>query len=100
MFISFASTIEGQFEFITRRWASSLVQPGFGGHDPIMGRRDERGDRKRFVECPDDRATRTLELGNEWVVPTGGGYLFAPPISAVVSVLGAKRRARRRGKSG
>lgn len=28
-------------------------------------------------------------LDTEWVIPTGGGYFFAPAISAVRDVLGA-----------
>ncbi|MDP8908737.1 MAG: Dyp-type peroxidase, partial [Chloroflexota bacterium] len=35
MFISFASTIEDQFEFVSRRWANSSLQPSLGGHDAI-----------------------------------------------------------------
>jgi Dyp-type peroxidase family len=65
LFVAFAATIEDQFEFITRRWANSALHPRFGGRDPIIG------------------------LDREFVTPTGGGYFFAPPISAIADVLGA-----------
>jgi Dyp-type peroxidase family len=89
MFVSYASTIEDQFEFLTRRWANSPVQPNFGGHDPLAGQRDQRGDRKRFIDFPGPEGGIRLDIEDEWVTPTGGGYFFAPPISAIADVLGA-----------
>ena len=45
MFVAFAATIEDQFEFITRKWVNSTLHPRGGGHDPIIGQADRRGDR-------------------------------------------------------
>jgi Dyp-type peroxidase family len=89
MFVSYAGTIEDQFEFLTRRWANSPVQPNLGGHDPIVGQRDQRGDRTRFIDFPSAGGTLRLETDNEWVMPSGGGYFFAPPIGAIAEVLAA-----------
>ncbi len=89
MFICYGSTIEDQFEFLTRRWANSPLQPNFGGHDPIIGQRDERGDRERYVDFPTAAGIRRIELKNEWIIPTGGGSFFAPPLAAIAGVLGA-----------
>jgi Dyp-type peroxidase family len=89
MFICYASTIEDQFEILTRRWADSPFQPNFGGHDPIIGQRDEGGIRTRFIDFPTAAGPRRIRIKNEWVIPTGGGYFFSPPIAAIAGVLGA-----------
>lgn len=89
MFICYGSTIEDQFELLTRRWVNSTVQPNFGGHDPIIGQRDERGARSRFIDFPTATGLRRIRLKDEWVIPTGGGYFFSPPIEAIAGVLGA-----------
>jgi Dyp-type peroxidase family len=89
MFLCYASTIENQFEFLTRRWVNSPIQPNFGGHDPIIGQRDTRGNRTRFIDVPTAGGVRRVRIRNEWVTPTGGGYFFAPPIEAIAGVLGA-----------
>ncbi len=63
LFAAYGATIEDQFEFITRRWINSALHPRSGGRDPLIG------------------------ADRPWVTPTGGGYFFAPPISAITDVL-------------
>ena len=87
MFLCYGATIEDQFEFIARRWSNSAIHPNFGGHDPVIGQQDRRGDRARFIDMPTGSGTVRLPINSEWVTPTGGGYFFAPPIAAVSGVL-------------
>ncbi|HEX8734539.1 MAG TPA: Dyp-type peroxidase [Pyrinomonadaceae bacterium] len=89
MFICYQSSIEDQFEFLTRRWANSKTQPNIGGHDPIIGQEGSQGSRERFIDVPQDGSTKRVSIDTEFVIPTGGGYFFAPPISAIADVLGS-----------
>ena len=89
MFVCYGATIEEQFEFLTRRWSDSPTRPNSGGHDPIIGQADRAGVRDRYIDFPTAEGTRRIRLGTDWVIPSGGGYFFSPPIKAITEVLGA-----------
>jgi Dyp-type peroxidase family len=86
VFASYQSSIVNQFETIIRRWSNTPNLPTPGGHDPVIGQEEAHGSRRRVIDLPG--GTRCV-LDNEWVIPTGGGYFFAPSISAVRDILGA-----------
>jgi hypothetical protein len=89
MFLCYGATIEDQFEFLTRRWSNTPNQPNEGGHDPVIGQRDSRGHRERFIDVPvGDRQIR-VTIDRDFVIPTGGGYFFSPSRSALRRELGA-----------
>ena len=91
LFVSYQTSIENQFEFLSRHWANSDKKPPpSGGHDPIVGQKQGQGsDRTRnFQLLGTDDSTETIETSIDWVIPTGGGYFFAPSIKALKEVLG------------
>ena len=84
LFLAYMTSITDQFEFVSRQW---LNDPDFKrratGVDPILGQvggSDKRGSIKTVLP----NQTYDAEIGlEEWVTTTGGGYFFAPSLSAL-----------------
>ncbi len=85
IFVAYQASIENQFETLIRRWSNTPNLPNPGGHDPVIGQEETHGSRRRFIDVP---GARRCFLDREFVIPTGGGYFFAPSISSVRDVLG------------
>ena len=83
--MAYQASIENQFETLIRRWSNTPNLPNPGGHDPVIGQEETHGSRRRFIDVP---GARRCFLDREFVIPTGGGYFFAPSISSVRDVLG------------
>ena len=87
MFLCYNTNIEEQFEFLQRRWANSPAAPNSGGFDPIIGQNGV-GNRVRYIDFPLPNGQKTrIKIEDDFVIPTGGGYFFAPTISAITNVL-------------
>ncbi len=103
LFACYQTSIAQQFEFLQTAWANN---PGFifnknrpngGEHvnpglDPLIGQAAAKGDRKRTSDepvpnFPGGSERSTLSMPDDFVVPTGGAYLFVPSISALKTTL-------------
>jgi Dyp-type peroxidase family len=94
LFMVYMTSIVDQFEFVTKHWVNNpdFKEPN-AGVDPILGQSQAAdGSRHRTFNVPIGGADHLLTAPDEWVVPTGGGYFFAPSISTLRSVLGSGRR--------
>jgi Dyp-type peroxidase family len=89
LFMAYMTSIVDQFEFVTKRWVNDpdFKEPGTGV-DPILGQSQAAdGSRQRTFKVRIGGVDRQLTAPDDWVIPTGGGYFFAPSISALRDVL-------------
>jgi Dyp-type peroxidase family len=89
LFMAYMTSIVDQFEFVTKNWVNN---PNFkdpnAGLDPILGQaQDPEGGRQRTFHVRIGGQDRELTTTEDWVIPTGGGYFFAPSITAIRDTL-------------
>jgi Dyp-type peroxidase family len=90
LFLAYQTSLEKQFEFVTKYFANNPDFKAAGaGHDPIVGQNRGRNGAERerrfraFIGGFQD-----VPVEKEWVIPTGGGYFFAPSLEALKALAG------------
>lgn len=86
LFVSYQTSLEDQFEFLQNDWMNRSAVPSPGGQDPLLGQNALSGDRSRSFALRPGVEVKGLP---DFVIPTGGAYLFAPSLSALREVIGA-----------
>jgi Dyp-type peroxidase family len=89
LFMAYMTSIVDQFEYVTKRFVNAADFKDAGaGVDPIIGQAEaEDGSRRRTFTVRLGGVDHELTAPEDWVVPTGGGYFFAPSICAIRMVL-------------
>jgi len=79
LFVAFQTSIKEQFEFLSEHWMNSDDRPASTthghAHDLLVGSND--GAKSMTIAGPQG-AVEVSRAEQEWIVPTGGAYLFAP----------------------
>jgi Dyp-type peroxidase family len=93
LFLSYQRKIEDQFGFLNRDWMNNQDAPSAGGFDLLVGQNVP--DNGGGLHAP---KTATFfgpaaagsnpdgipfQVSNQWVIPTGGAFLFAPSLAFI-----------------
>jgi deferrochelatase/peroxidase EfeB len=82
LFIAYQTSIENQFEHIQKVANNPWFKEGNPGYDPIIGQNNSGIPRTFSLTTGGKTQSVSLPMTG-WVIPTGGGYFFAPSIKVL-----------------
>jgi Dyp-type peroxidase family len=84
-FLCYQTSIEDQFELLQTDWANSTTNPHPFGHDVVIGQ--PAVGRREVQLLSATGGGQDIQTNRTFVTMTGGGYFFAPSISALSQFL-------------
>lgn len=83
LFLSYQTSVSEQFETLNSAWMNRAAGPeGDAGHDFLVGQgTSPTHERTGLLRTNDSR--HTITTMQRWVIPTGGGFFFAPSLSVL-----------------
>lgn len=82
-FLCYQASIVDQFEFLQQDWANNTGPPAGGGQDLIIGQSNSGIRTLDLAPLIAGQPAATVTAPRQWITPSGGGYFFAPSISAI-----------------
>jgi deferrochelatase/peroxidase EfeB len=80
LFLAFMTSFDAQFMILNSDWMNNTAAPeALIGHDLLVGQSGSTGTRIATLTGPLGQVTLTTD--RQWVIPTGGGFFFAPSLS-------------------
>ncbi len=86
-FLCYQASIVDQFETLQQNWANNIAARAAGGHDLIIGQTPTAVRSIDLASIAPGGSGETVSAPIQRVTPTGGGYFFAPAISAIGAVV-------------
>ena len=88
-FLCYQASIADQFVTLQQNWANNVAVPVSGGNDMIIGQTATQARSIDLQPIVTGQPGESVTALTQFVKPTGGGYFFAPSISAIRDVLAA-----------
>jgi Dyp-type peroxidase family len=83
LFVSYQTSVGEQFETLNSAWMNRAAGPeGDAGHDFVVGQ-GTSPTRERTGLLRTDGSRHAIATLERWVIPTGGGFFFAPSLSVL-----------------
>lgn len=87
LFLAYQTSFKYQFNILNSLWVNNPSAPEVTdeGHDLLISQNADQ-ERLATLRDPAGAVTATLRAQDRWVIPTGGGFFFAPSVSFLRSL--------------